>query len=578
VRATLPTSEIFALGITRPVVQRQGGVRTTYQIADGHSLRADLSMWRSGQQNQNIGGFTLPERASDSASKNWQADIRQFSAFSSSRLYETRLNTWHQRNETIPLSEAVRINVLDAFQAGGAQNRSAEQLRTVELSNLYSRYGERVTLKVGMLGTFRQNDALNTNNFNGTFTFSSLDAYRAGTPLNFRTNRGDPALLTRQLELGAFVQTDLQVTQQLSLMFGLRYDGQTNLDDRAMLAPRASFAYGLGAATVLRGGLGLYNQRLGIGDVITLRRFDGTRQFEIVIDNPSYPDPFLAGSVREDRPSIRVADPDLQAPQSALAMISVERTFWRNLLTTASYQFEREWNRFRLRNLNAPYDSTSPVPRACQPEQSADTCVRPDPLQGQVLNLESTASEERHSFNLSARQRFSLMTVEAGYSFGRLMRDAPFTTQPTDNFDLRADWARDDDPTHEVEVEVNARLPFGIFLTGEMETTPTPFPKSSRTIRSRRSVSLSVSALVGSSITRIRAFRERARAISTSCRSARVKRSTLASGSMSRPTRASASRALVRSAPRWSTARGFAGPPRARLSATLRVGTRESSW
>jgi hypothetical protein len=471
VRATLPTNEIFALGITRPQVSRYGGAQTTLQIAEGHSLRANLSFTRNHNENQNIGGFTLPERASEFRSKYWQADVRQFSQLGPNRLYETRVNTWHQRNENIPLSEAVRINVLDAFQSGGAQNRNVEQLRTVEVSNLYSQYGERMTFKAGTLGTFRQNRAVNTNNFYGTFTFSSLDAYRAGTPLNYRITRGDPELLTRQFELGGFVQTDLKITQQLTLMLGLRYDGQTNVDDYGMLQPRVSFAYGLGAATVLRGGLGLYHERLGIGEVITLRRFDGTRQFEIVVDNPTYPDPFLGGSVRQSVPSIRVLDPSLQTPESVLAMISVERTLWRNLLTTVTYQFEPEWNRFRLRNLNAPYDATSATLRACQPGQSADTCVRPNPEQGQIANLESTARERRQSFNASARQRFSFMNVEASYAWGLLERDAPFTTLPTDNFDLRSDWARDDDPSHSFDLEVNARLPLGIFLTGEMEST-----------------------------------------------------------------------------------------------------------
>ena len=32
--------------------------------------------------------------------------------------------------------------------------------------------------------------------------------------------------------------------------------------------------------------------------VETYRRLDGTQQYEIVIDNPSYPDPFQSGPVR----------------------------------------------------------------------------------------------------------------------------------------------------------------------------------------------------------------------------------------------------------------------------------------
>ena len=44
------------------------------------------------------------------------------------------------------------------------------------------------------------------------------------------------------------------------------------------------------------------------------QRLDGTRQYEIVIDNPSYPDPYQSGTVQTLLPpSIRVTDPTLKA-------------------------------------------------------------------------------------------------------------------------------------------------------------------------------------------------------------------------------------------------------------------------
>src|SRR5690606_28066110 len=150
-----------------------------------------------------------------------------------------------------------------------------------------------------------------------------------------------PGLRTTQLEGSAFVQADAAVTSQLTVMFGLRYDAQTNLDDCDNLAPRVSFGYSPGQATVIRGGAGMYYDHLNIGMVENQRRFDGARQFEIVVEGPSYPDPFEAGTVREEFPSVRVTDPNLSASYIRVAMLSIERTFLSNLLVTGSYNYQR---------------------------------------------------------------------------------------------------------------------------------------------------------------------------------------------------------------------------------------------
>ncbi|MBI4266205.1 MAG: TonB-dependent receptor [Acidobacteria bacterium] len=469
VRATLPDNSVFALGITRPQVNRSLNSRNTLQLADAHSLSVNMGYFKQSRENQGIGDFTLPERASEFHGANWQLELRQFSALSATSLYESRFNIFSQINETMPLSEEVRVNVLDAFEGGGAQNRAENGDRNYDFSNLYTRFGEKLTIKAGMAGTYRTQRALSTNNFGGTFTFSSLEAFRAGTPLNFRVTRGEPLFRTTQFELGAFVQNDLQVTPRFSFMFGVRYDGQTNLDDNNNVAPRLAFAYGIGPATVIRGGAGIFYSRLGINQVENQQRLDGTRQHEIVIDAPSYPDPFLAGSVRTVFPSsVRVTDPSLQAPTTLVGMLSVERTFWRNLLVTATYDYQRDRHRFRLRNLNAPRDITSPVPRACRPEQDSTTCVRPDPSRGNVVNLESTGNEVSHNLRLTARQRFSIFNVTGNYSWQDIFADNPGAQLPMDNFNLRADWGRGQNARHSFNGSLNAQLPLDLFVSGSI--------------------------------------------------------------------------------------------------------------
>ena len=70
IHATTPTG-LFDLGIVRPTITREVSTEGTYQLLDSHSLTYDVGVETGSRRNQNIGGFTLPERASTSESKDW---------------------------------------------------------------------------------------------------------------------------------------------------------------------------------------------------------------------------------------------------------------------------------------------------------------------------------------------------------------------------------------------------------------------------------------------------------------------------------------------------------------------------
>ncbi len=484
IRATLPDG-IFALGITRPTLNRSFNLRNTFQLSGAHSISFNAGYAPTHSENQGVGAFTMPDRAWRSSGRNWNLELRQFSTISPQALYETRFNYTDSYSQTTPDTSGLRINVLDAFSSGGAQNRAETRGRTYDFSNLFTRLGESMTIKTGMQGAYRQSRALSENNFLGTFTFSSLEDYRTGRPLNYRVNRGNPLINTNQLELAFFIQDDIKLTPQLTLMYGSRYEIQTNIRDPNNIDFRVGFAYGVGRAAVIRAGAGTFHQRVNINTIEANRRFDGTRQFEIIVDNPSFPDAFQAGSVRNTFPSVRVTDPNLAAPYNIMMMLSYERTFLRNLFFSASYDRGREVHRLRTRNLNAPGDITSGKLRSCSPGQRALTCVRLLPDRGNILNLESTASEQPNSIRVNLRQRFSVFSVAAAYTMTFSWADAQaggnLTNQNAtagfsqeglgvDSYNLREDWGRLPAALHTLNTTVNAQLPLGLFLTSTMST------------------------------------------------------------------------------------------------------------
>jgi hypothetical protein len=385
------------------------------------------------------------------------------SVLSSRTIYETTFEIWRNHQETKPLTDAVSIDVLGAFNSGGAQSTNINDFRNYSFGNLFSLTGSKVTWRAGLSGNFIRSQSFSEENFLGNFMFSDLDAYQAGMPQTFRVNSGDPLLVSDQIEASAFVETDVKMTRQLTAMFGVRYDWQTNLSDHNNAAPRVGFSYALGRSTVLRGGSGMYYSRMSNWIVETQNRFDGTRQSQMVISNPSYPDPFQAGIVTIIPPSsIRITDPSVVAPYEWISSISVEKTFPRNLFVSGRYEYKRGIHQFRGRNLNAPPPGEN---------------TRPDPDHGDVLNLESTALSRSQIVSVSMRQRFSIFNVNASYGFYSLYGDSdgPFST-PSNNYSLRSDWGRRTQPRHQFNTTVNSKLFFGIFLTGAMSANSgTPY-------------------------------------------------------------------------------------------------------
>lgn len=188
-------------------------------------------------------------------------------------------------------------------------------------------------------GVYRMNHSISQNNFDGTFTFSSLADYIAGRPLTFTKNSGDPKLDLNQLEMGSFLQADWKTTKSLDLSLGIRYEAQTNSNDHNNFDPRVGLAYEFTKTLALRGGIGVFHERLDGGTVSQVLLLDGTRQQQYVVRFPSFPDPFLnSNGALAPLPaaSIRVFAPGLVTPYIVNSSLSLEKIQNTNQSATSS--------------------------------------------------------------------------------------------------------------------------------------------------------------------------------------------------------------------------------------------------
>jgi hypothetical protein len=443
----------FSLGITRPNVTRYYEGRGILQATGSQALHFGLRYTTISKENQGIGNFVLPQRGSNYDESNYKVDVRHIVTLSDRTIFET-IGTWTKDdNENNPLTNGVAITVLDAFSGGSSQDLAKTSSRIYELKNLLLYTPGKLTSRSGFEGWYRRDSVRAENGFIGEFTFSDLESYRQGLPLQYKVTRGNPQINLNQLQLGFFSQNDVRVTNKLTLFMGLREEAQTNLDDKLNIDPRLGFAYAIGNSTVIRGGSGMFRQRFPFDEVLMVQRLDGTRQYEIQVDRPGYPDPFLSGNTRIVPPSTRrVVSDHMEAPYYISSQISLERTLPANLFVSITADYNRGIHLLRWRDINSPLPITH---------------VKPFPNEGPIIQRDSRGVAKHTNLKLNLRQRFSIFNVTASYTYYSGFNDEPTpqTTVLSDNYSMWSDWGRANTPRHTFTTSVNSHFPLDVYLT-----------------------------------------------------------------------------------------------------------------
>ncbi len=448
----------FDLGFTRPQISRNISGGGTLQIQQRQSLDFQLRYGTQNRKNQGIGGFNLPERAYSTTNDDTRFNARHLWFLSDRTVQDISFDWRREQQDRMPATRDVTVNVLGAFGSGGNPETSNGDQVSQSLRALWIRTGDVWTVRTGGSWDYDTRTEVNENNYLGTFEFPSLDAYAASQPTVYKVTRGDPAVQVRQHDVALFLQNDFRASSRLTLFFGLRYEAQTNIRDYNNIDPRFSAAYALGKSTVVRGGIGLFHMRVQDWVTRELERLDGKKQYQIVVNNPDYPNALGTGDTTIVPPSSRrVRDTNLTTPYRTNMSLSLERSLPGNLLVTVSADHQREIHTLRSRDINAPLPGTA--------AGSDGRIPRPDPTQGSIWLLESSGMAKWTALRISMQQRFSIFNVTARYTVQTDRRDSgdrPFDL-PSNSYSFRDDlasWSR-----RQFNTSINSRLPFGIYLT-----------------------------------------------------------------------------------------------------------------
>jgi hypothetical protein len=496
---TLDSSlNLLPLGLAVLTPQRRTSLspRFDIQLNPQHTLVARYTFLRQTQQNAGVGNFSLITRAYDTAYTEQTVQLTETAVVSARAINETRFQYSRQDNQQKGDNDVPAIIVLDAFTGGGSQIGLATNVQDrFELQNNTTLALAHHTLRMGAILRDLRIEDVSPLNFGGTFIFAggaaplldannqlvmgadgqplqtiikSIERYRrtllfqqqgltpaqsralGGGATQFSIAGGDPAARLNQAELGLFMQDEWNLRPNLTLSLGLRYEAQSNVHGRLNLAPRFSFAFApeVGAGgktkTVIRGGFGIFFDRLAENLALRAQHLDGRAQQQFISTDPDVLGLFpavpslkmLANSAAAQN-SVQVA-PALGLPYLMQGALSIERQLPRKFVFTATLLSTRGLHQLRSRNINAP------LPGTFVSDQPASVIRPSGDARGNVFEYESSGRFNQNQLILSLRNPVSSrMSIILTYLLNRARSDTDGPdTFPVNSYDLAGEYGR----------------------------------------------------------------------------------------------------------------------------------------
>jgi hypothetical protein len=504
----LPVS--FSNAVATPLTRTSIIPKIDMTLNDKNNLTIRYHWTDNSNTNSGVSGFNLATKGVNTQSYDNTIQATETAVLSGKAVTETRFMYDRDQSTSHSVNSAPAISVSDAFNSGGSTTGQAwNKQNYYELSNVTTYTAGVHTLKWGGRMRITDMNDYSPSNFNGSFSFtggqaavldalnqpitnsdgsyvmapeSSLERYRrtlvfqqlgysaaqilalGGGATIFSIDGGNPLASINQTDVGVFVSDDWRVRPTFTLSLGLRYENQTNIDNMADFAPRVGFAWAIGggknkvAKTVIRGGAGLFYDRVSNSVALAELRYNGTTQQQYMVANPGfYPNvPSLATLATDLQPSsITKGYAGLVAPRIAQTGLSLERQLPKNTTATVTWAFSRGMHYLLTRDINAPLaDGTYPL------AQQYST--------NQVMLYESAGlfTQNQLIVNLNSRltkkvSLFGFYTL--GYANGNSDGGSPMN-----QYDLRSEWG----PTR---FDIRHRFFIGGSITAPLKVVFSPF-------------------------------------------------------------------------------------------------------
>ncbi len=456
--------------VATPQTRTNLSPRMDYQLTSNNVISIRYQFFDNNFADSGIGQQTLATQGVKTHSDEHTVQVSDTQVFSAKTLNQFRFQYLHdsstsaaQTAQTTPYT----LTVLGAFNGGPSSSGiSTGTQNHYEVQNLTSFFFGKHTLVVG--GRLRdiQDSSSSNANFNGTFTFPSLDAYQTaeqnlrtctgggGTNCEtsgasqFKIVAGNPLATLNMLDVGLYAQDDWKVRNGMTLSLGLRWESQTGIPDHSDFAPRLGFAWGLNphknaaAKTVLRAGFGVFYDRFGEGLRLEAQRLNGTNQQTYLVPSPGF-FPVIPGvsdlSSYAETPTRYEIDPHVRVPYTVQSAISIEQQISKSTTLSVTYLNAHGVHQLLTDDINAPLPGTFPLG---QPQLG----TRPDgSAAGNIYDFQSGGLFNQNQLIANFNMRLSTkLTLGGFYTLSYANADTTGNSAGLimNPYDIRQDYGR----------------------------------------------------------------------------------------------------------------------------------------
>jgi hypothetical protein len=395
-----------------------------------------------------------------------------------------------QIGSTSNQQDRVELQNFTSWSHGNHFLKVGGRLRNVRLKSIApSNFGGSYTFAGGTGPSLDANDQIIPGG--ATVEISSLERYRrtlvfqrqnlaaaqirslGGGAAQFSIAGGNPEAGVNQSDLSLYVQDEWKLRPNFTISPGLRYENQNNIHSNLNIAPRIGFAWspsfgsktkpppatdskdsaksttppkpaGPGKSkTVVRGGIGIFYNRISEDLILQAHRFNGLNQQQFVVTDPAVLDLFPAVppislfDTFAQPQTRRFLRSDVAPGYSLRSSVSLEHQVSKDFRFGITYSHAETLRALRTVNINAPlagtFDPAVPTSGVRPLGQGA----------GNILEYQSTGRSRYDNFNINVSGKVRKVSFWSTYVLSKARStDNGTSGSPFDPYDFSHEGGR----------------------------------------------------------------------------------------------------------------------------------------